>query len=80
MSVDRDYEEEDIYYIYKQDGFESWEDIICWLRDEGQKRTELENAKINDLIYDFETVRNRGTDFTNNPEEAFHLLLENRLE
>lgn len=74
----KDYDESDMKVVYSRGLWESWDDIVGWLKESGEEDNELTPGEVEYLIKDIENLKNKGIEFTYDYKQAYDLAKKNR--
>lgn len=66
-----DYEQSDMQVAYRRSTPNSWQDIISWMEKKGTFDNEFTPGEVVAMVEDLRSLKQNGTPFTNNPDQAF---------
>lgn len=66
-----DYQQSDVEAVYERGEWNSWEEIIHWLRTEGMNDGRFLPREVAHMIADFTTLAIERRPFLDNPADAF---------
>lgn len=71
MATHLPYAVSDVEVVFRRNpGARDWDDLIEWLREEGEGDNELRADEVNHMIGDFERLKDRGTAFTTDAQRV----------
>lgn len=65
------YEASDMQVAYRRTTPHSWDDLIRWLETKGGADNELTPGEVVAMVEDLRSLKQNGTPFTNNPDQAY---------
>jgi hypothetical protein len=66
-----DYQQADVEHVYQRGDWESWDDVIYWLRTKGMEDGHLTPRKVAHMDADFMTLALEGSPFMKDAALAF---------
>lgn len=73
-----DYEASDMRVAYRRSTPNSWQDIIGWMEKKGTFDNEFTPGEVVAIVEDLRSLKQSGTQFTNNPDQAFQEAHQHR--
>ncbi len=71
---DKQYDRSDVKHVLDEQKWNSWQEIVRWLRDEGDQDNELTPAEVRHLVEDFDRLDQRGERFSTDVDQVYRQL------
>ncbi|HEX2924115.1 MAG TPA: hypothetical protein VHS06_12565 [Chloroflexota bacterium] len=75
-SWEHKYDLSDMQAVYRRGHWNSWDEIIGWLKAHGEGDNELTPGETAAIVEDLQGVRDARVPFTNDPRKAYDLVFE----
>jgi hypothetical protein len=72
--ADKDYEQSDVKHLLKVRRWHSYDEIIDWLRREGDADSKLTPSEVGHLVDDLSRLRKRRAEFITDSTRLYHEL------
>jgi hypothetical protein len=72
--ADKDYEQSDVKHLLKIRRWRSYDEMIDWLRRDGDADSKLTPSEVGHLVDDLSRLRRDGTAFTTDPTRLYDEL------
>lgn len=72
----KEYDLTDVQAVYQRGVWHSWSSLRRWIENEGLVDDELTHAEVQHIGEDLKNLEAEGVAFTDDPDQAFHLLRE----
>lgn len=69
----KDYELRDVIVVFSQGQWQSWADVVNWLKTKGPIFDSLAPGEIARMLADFTVLQDEGVGFVSDPGEAYEL-------
>ena len=67
----QDYEQGDLEGVLRAREFRNWDELISWLREEGDELRRLTPGEVKQMVDDLTHLKERGAPFTTDPAELY---------
>jgi hypothetical protein len=71
---EKDYERSDLESVLRVREWRNWDEMLEWLRNEGDKHRRLTPGEVEHMVEDIERARQRGARFEPDPEHLWREL------
>ena len=72
QAMEKDYDESDVEHVLRVRDWRSWDELISWLRAEGDDDNELTPGEVRHMVEDFQRLKERGVEFTTDPITVYN--------
>ncbi|MEU9828469.1 hypothetical protein [Micromonospora chersina] len=76
--MQKDYDVTDIERLMGKRDWKNYDDVIKWLKKEGDEDRRFTPGEVQHMIDDFSRAREKGTDFSHDPERLYKKLKSTR--
>jgi RNA polymerase-interacting CarD/CdnL/TRCF family regulator len=70
----KDYDASDVQHLLRIQQWRNYDEMIKWLRREGNNDNELTPGEVNHLIDDLSRIKQRGTEMISEPNQLYKEL------
>ncbi|MFG2054276.1 hypothetical protein ACGFI9_09600 [Micromonospora sp. NPDC048930] len=78
QAMQKDYDVTDIERLMGKRDWKNYDDVINWLKKEGDEDRRFTPGEVQHMIDDFSRARDKGIDFVHEPEQLYKKLKSNR--
>jgi hypothetical protein len=68
---DKQYEESDLEHVLRRREWRGWDELISWLREEGDDDRRLTPGEVKHMVEDLSRLKEKGVQFTNDPQALY---------
>jgi hypothetical protein len=69
--TEKDYTESDVESVMRVREWKNWDEVISWLRKEGDNHRRLTPGEVKHMVEDFTRLKEQGVPFTTQPDEVY---------
>jgi hypothetical protein len=70
-AMEKDYEESDLQHVLRRQEWKNWDEVISWLREEGDNDRRLTPGEVKHMVQDLSRVKEQGEPFTKDAHQIF---------
>ncbi|MFU8854844.1 hypothetical protein ACNAW0_28335 [Micromonospora sp. SL1-18] len=78
QAMQKDYEISDIERLMGKKDWKSYDDVINWLKQEGDEDRRFTPGEVQHMIDDFSRIQSKGVAFVHDPEQLYQKLKSSR--
>jgi hypothetical protein len=67
MEAAMSYKQSDVEVLFRRGDWNNWDGPIRWLKEEGQGDNELTGGEVDDMLNDFQRLRDSGKEVPSDP-------------
>jgi hypothetical protein len=67
----KQYTESDVESVLREREWRDWNEVISWLREQGDNHRRLTPGEVRAMVEDFTRLKDQGAPFTTDPQEIF---------
>lgn len=71
---DEQYDRSDVKHVLNKREWHSWQELVRWLRDEGDQDNELTPGEVRHLVEDFDRLDQRGVRYSTDVDQVYRHL------
>jgi hypothetical protein len=68
---EKQYDESDVKLVLGMREWKNWDELISWLREEGDNYRRLTPGEVKHMVEDFTRLKEQGVQFTTDPHQLF---------
>jgi hypothetical protein len=70
-ATEKDYTASDVESVMRVRQWRDWDEVISWLREEGDDHRRLTPGEVKHMVEDFTRLKEQGAPFTTDPQQLY---------